>query len=1051
MARLRSVVLFAAEVLKISLLLFMVCLCFAFRKPTLVSADSICLRFALDLDEITNETHIYTSLFVNKRNMFVRYKSKTLLCLLILMCGDIESCPGPTYNMPQLESLVKNRGMNLFHLNVQGLLSSHIHISRILQNFPKINLLTLSETHLKSNDTNGILEIWGFNFVSRHRENGPGGGVAAYISENIAWERKENLEHNEIECLWLEIIVEKSKNFLVCIFYRPPDGSRYRSKNFDDHFTEMLSFATSTDKEIILLGDANVDYLKRNVNCSFKDSLTVHGFTQTIKNATRITQSTSSLIDIIATNMTSVIKETTVIPITFSDHDMVGCVRKLNHVKFKPKQVNCRDYRKYNKDALCQDLESQDWASVFSTNDTLSAWEGLKSILTSTFDHHAPIIEKHIRGKPSPWLTSELKSFMNDRDNLLKIARKSNKVDDFEKYKHKRNKVNLLIKKAKSTYHQNLLNENASDPDNFWKSIKSIYKVKSDEKQQHQFFQFDGRKTNNSNDIANGFCKFFSTIVSRMKHKSIPLMNFIWRKQKKLVSRTNKRFQFKFVSPSEIEKLLKSLKRKKSTGIDNIPANLLKDTASVISASLAHVINLSLRSGVIPRDWKIARTLPLYKSGTKSSFDNYRPIAILPVLSKIAERVVHTQFMNFLETNNLLSDRQFGFRKKRSTETASTIFVDDIRGKVDKGEMVGAVFVDLSKAFDTLSHAKLLTKLESYGVKGVELEWFTDYLFDRHICVSYHTSTSLLQPVTTGVPQGSILGPLLFVVFFNDVTDVVKKAKLIKYADDTVLYFGSKDVIVINNTLTDELKCLAEWLDENELLINLKKGKTECLLFGTAQKLKNQKDSFKVFYKEVEVVETNFYQYLGVELTSSLSLASYFQQCYKKAAGRLRLLHRVRPLLTPLAARSVYVSMVIPTLTYCSILNLNLTKTQSDNLKSLERRADNIVNRANEIKLPIPSIINFTNKRACTLVQSCLENKLSVDMNTKFKLISHIIQTRNNNHMLKLPSMRTEYGKRSFCFMAAKIFNTLPLELRKAEGKSFLDALGTYFGHNDSG
>jgi len=242
------------------------------------------------------------------------------------------------------------------------------------------------------------------------------------------------------------------------------------------------------------------------------------------------------------------------------------------------------------------------------------------------------------------------------------------------------------------------------------------------------------------------------------------------------------------------------------------------------------VINLCLSKGEIPEDFKTGKVTPIFKTGSKHQMDNYRPITVLPVCSKILERCIHTQLMNHLETHKLLSEHQFGFRRKRSTEIAATIFVDSIRKNIDEGKMSGAIFIDLSKAFDTLSHSQIISNLENYGVRDVERELFVNYLFNRKQQVNFLNVLSGSESVTCGVPQGSILGPLLFLLSFDGVVNALKDCNILMYADDTVMFTSGKDHVEIQQKLSDDFKRVAEWMEANELITNMKAGKTECML-----------------------------------------------------------------------------------------------------------------------------------------------------------------------------------------------------------------------------
>ena len=389
---------------------------------------------------------------------------------------------------------------------------------------------------------------------------------------------------------------------------------------------------------------------------------------------------------------------------------------------------------------------------------------------------------------------------------------------------------------------------------------------------------------------------------------------------------------------------------------------------------------------------------------------------------------------------------QFGFRPKLSTEFAATLLLDEIRKSVDQGKLVGATFIDLSKAFDTISHSNLLQKFPKYGIKEGELSWFTDYLFHRSAAVSYGKSSSKIADIQTGVPQGSILGPLLFILFFNDITDVIVGTRIVKYADDTVIYAADKDLKVIKTKLSNDMESIADWFDENGLIINLKKGKTESLLFGTPQRIAKQNETLDVMYRDSKILNTKQYKYLGIEIDSTLNLNTHFEKCFKRASSRLRLLAKIRDSLDLTSAKAVYDSMILPTFTHCGVLQLKLTSTQAKRLTSFHDRCLKIINGNSKNPIAIQSVANAKGTRACKLVRKCLDNDICENFQGYFELQQHKIQTRNSECLIRLPCIKTEYARKLFHFMGAKLYNELPIDVRKTESfKQYEELLKKHF------
>ena len=366
---------------------------------------------------------------------------------------------------------------------------------------------------------------------------------------------------------------------------------------------------------------------------------------------------------------------------------------------------------------------------------------------------------------------------------------------------------------------------------------------------------------------------------------------------------------------------------------------MLKDAAVVFAKSLTRIVNESLSQGTVPSEWKYAKITPLFKKGLSTDMDNCRPISVLPVVSKVLERIVHHQLHSFLSEHKLLNPYQCGFRRNHSTKFAAIAFLDYIRRRMDLGLLAGAVFIDLRKAFDSVDHEILISKLESYGLRNIELDWFRNYLTDRKQLVSLGKELSDPCLITSGVPQWSILSPLLFVLFVNDLPIVLERCQILMYADDTVMYFAASNAQEISSTLTSELAKVSDWLVHNSLFIH--QGKTECVLFGTGSRLANATLSVNIDGKEPTRVAE--YRYLGVILDESLSWNTHVNYLISKVSKRLGILGRTRGSISMHTAGIIYRSFIPPVLDYCDTVWNCCRRINAGYIEKVQRRAARII------------------------------------------------------------------------------------------------------------
>lgn len=846
------------------------------------------------------------------------------LTLLLLIAGDVHPNPGP-----RLGKL-----FSICHANVRSLMQDDKFRdikTRLCESF---HVVTLSETFLSTKILDHSLQIDNFNLFRKDRD-GWGGGVAAYVNSDIITVRRSEIEIHDIETMWLELQLLNTK-IIVCVAYRPPNSSVefWNKLSIELEYSRNIGGNTHT----IIIGDLNAHTVspagkKLSEFCS-ANHLFIHNYSPT-----RIRPESATVLDQILTNERSLESVDILAPVYTSDHSVLGA--KINlatpHIlkSFKRKIWN---YNNVDWENFRTNLQNTNWDECFLNENVDEAWKLWSHKFNSIMSQCIVNKEVTIRPRDKPWYNSLLRRENRKLEYHHKKAKNGNTHVLWESYKRARNLYYRNCRQAESDYKAKIMSS-LYDPVNagsskWWTLLKSFLGRTNNKgigpiENNQTIIYDDSAKAEAFND----FFVSHSNLDHLASNTTLP---------PDLQVNLNTLNNITVTYQDVIDVLL-NLKTSKAAGPDGIGPRVLKEAGVAIAAPLAKLINLSLKTNKVPTSWKRANVIPIHKKNDPKSLNNYRPVSLLNCVAKVAEKVVFKYLYNFLHDNHFISINQSGFKPGDSTENQLLDIYHTICQHLDNGKDVRAIFCDISKAFDKVWHSGLIYKMKQAGVSEPLLGWFKNYLSDRQQRVVLNNKMSPFKHIKAGVPQGSVLGPLLFLIYINDINSVISSPVRL-FADDTSIFLpvDSNNVQQAGRQLNDDLNSIQNWA--KQWLVSFSPSKTKTITFSLK---KTKKLDHPVLYfnnKAIEKVE--FHKHLGLTLASNLTWGLHIDNISKKARRLVNLMSSLKHSLDRKSLETMYISFVRPTLEYANQVWINCTNEQSNTLDSIQLDSARIVTGA---------------------------------------------------------------------------------------------------------
>ena len=860
-----------------------------------------------------------------------------------------------------------------------------------------------------------------FNYIDAPRIGKRGGGVALIYSDLFQCKRMSFGDFLSFE--YLAVVMKSSPPVLFMVVYRPPNYAN----NFFVEFSELLSIISLDHDCISIVGDFNIhiDKLNDNNTKELIDLLDTFDLSQHISGPTHNRGHTLDLF--ITRGLES--SFLSAIDTALSDHFCIFLEMHVTPIALSQPQTIKK--RHLNEATCTLFMEAFSQAPTIPSESVNDLLDNFNSKTLKAIDAVAPLKTKVISGKKkAPWKNSlSVKEKKRESRKAERKWRKTKLHIHHDIYKDSLKSYNQELKKSRQSFFADIINKNTNDARTLFVTINRLTTPPPQ-------IAPDFLSTVKCNEFATFFQDKIKNIRLAISLIAKGPMVPIHPLKRGLVNMT----QFNIIDQKKLEETVQSLKSS-TCCLDTLPTSFLKNVHKCLAPDLLQIVNTSLLTGIFPRSLKTAVVKPLLKKPNldPSIISNFRPVSNLPVLSKILEKTVYQQLYAFLSSNNILDPFQSGFRPHHSTETALLRVINDIRMNTDSGKISILVSLDLSAAFDTVDHEILLDRLENWvGLSGKVLDWFRSYLQDRNYFISIGNFISDLTDMTCGVPQGSILGPVLFNLYMLPLGPILQKNNIAyhSYADDTQLYIAlSSDDYTPINTLCQTIEQINDWMCQNFLQLN--KDKTEIIVFGAkADRLKVTAQLESLALKPKEQVKI-----LGIIIDSDLNFNSHIKLIRKCAFFQLKKIARLRGYTSKQDLEKLIHAFISSRLDYGNSLFEGLPKKAIKQLQLIQNAAARVLARTKKAEhispilkslhwLPVCHRIDF---KILLIVYKSLNGPGPKYLS---ELLQHYEPSRSlrssGTGLLIVPRYKTKHGEAAFCHYAPHSWNKLPEDIRSA-------------------